>query len=226
MDFPLGGPPMQYPTDLLFLKVLYDWQTLLAGLLALVGAWLTVQSVRTQIKRTEAQAEAARKREEFAAKAILPLALSQLSIYGQDCIRLLSPLAAQPHIPEGTQTPRVPESAISVLQECTRYADERIASKIAVLLGKLQIQQSRLNELLTRRGGEVIIGHEITSNMIDAADVYARTADLYDYARNVEELRRRSTPDQLRRALHNCEIWDDDHPAMVHIHNLEQGEQP
>jgi hypothetical protein len=193
--------------------------------LALVGAWLTVRSVRTQIRQAEAQAEEVRKREEFAAKAILPLALSQLSIYGQDCIRLLDPLAADSHVPEGAQAPRVPERVISVLQECTRYADEKIASQIAILLGKLQVQQSRLNELLTQRAGQIIISHEITSNIIDAADVYARAAELYDYARDVDALRRRAPPDELRRALHNCGIWDDDHPAMLHISNLEQAAQ-
>jgi hypothetical protein len=61
--------------------------------------------------------------------------------------------------------------------------------------------------------------------MIDAADVYARAAELYEYARDIDALRRRAPPEELRRALHNCGIWDDDHPAMLHIGNLEQAAQ-
>jgi len=218
---------MQYPIDCWFLKIAYDWQTLLAGALAFIGALWTVVSIRAQIKQAELQAEGVRKREEFASKAILPLALSQISRYAQDCIELLNPLTIAPQARVGPEmkAPRVPDNVVAVLQQSARYAEEKIATRIAALLGKIQVQQSRIGELLHRRSGEPIIVHEGVSNIIDAADVYARTGELFDYARDIEETRRRAPLDLLRRALHNCGIWDDDHPAMTYIDNLEQNRQ-
>lgn len=214
---------MQYPVDWWQLKLLYDWQTLFAGLLALLGALITVYFIQKQIRQTSDLANDVRTHEEFAAKAVLPLALSQLSRYGQDCIELLNPLTEEPRsvVSEAAQTPRLPENVISVLQESARYAEPAVASQIAALLSKIQIQQARLISLLARNSGKQLTEYEGVSAMIDAADVYARTAELYDYARDIENTRRRAEPEKLRRALHNCNIWEDDHPAMAYIIRLE-----
>jgi hypothetical protein len=62
---------MQYPFDCWFLKMVYDWQTLLAGSLAFIGALWTVLSIRAQINQAERQAGRVAKRDELASKAIL-----------------------------------------------------------------------------------------------------------------------------------------------------------
>jgi hypothetical protein len=225
---------MQHPIDCWFLKILYDWQTLFAGTLAFIGALWTVLSIRAQIKQAERQAarvaeQAAQvaEREEFASKAMLPLSLRTISKYAHDCITLLSPLTEPPQavFAPGIQAPNLPNTSINILQECARYADKRTAVQIATLIGKFQVKQARLNTLLSRRAGERLDENEGASSIIDAADVYARTAELFDYARDIQETRRRASPDQLRTALHNCQIWQDDHPAMAYIDKLQRNPQ-
>jgi hypothetical protein len=152
------------------------------------------------------------------------LALDTLSGYAEDCITLLNPLTAPPQaaVTPGTQAPCLPDTTIDILQECARYADEKVASQIAILIGKFQVQQARLTGLLSRRSGKRLIEQEGTNSIIDAADLYARAVELLDYSRDIKETRRRATPDQLRRALRNCKIMENGHPAMVYINGLEQ----
>ncbi len=57
---------------------LYNWQTLIAGGLALFGALVTVWHIRRQIRQADVLAKQRLHREEDAAKAVLPLALSAI----------------------------------------------------------------------------------------------------------------------------------------------------
>jgi hypothetical protein len=64
------------------------YQTLIAGVFALVGAFLTVQAVRGQIQQADRLEEERRERESYAARAALPLALSGITItHSSACTR-------------------------------------------------------------------------------------------------------------------------------------------
>ena len=204
--------------------VAYDWQTLIAALLALAGAWLTVKKIGDQIRQTEQLADSARSRQERATKAVLPLALSELSRYAQDCILLVNRFITEQRSTGllTTEAPRAPADVIRVLQDSVRYSGADVASQIAVLLGKIQVQQARLGNLCAHYRTEEITEHAGVDAIIDAADVYARTGALFDYARDIEGVRKRSSSDELVSALHNCSIWDDDHPAMRRIDEMRQ----
>jgi hypothetical protein len=76
-----------------FSQWLSNWQTLIAGMLALVGALLTVRYLRKQIVLTENMEIERRRREENAVKAVLPMALSEIVDYSTESIRLLERLA-------------------------------------------------------------------------------------------------------------------------------------
>ena len=52
--------------------LLYDWQTLVTGVLALLGAAATVAVVRQQINASHAQEEERRSRTHYAARAAMP----------------------------------------------------------------------------------------------------------------------------------------------------------
>lgn len=62
-----------------FEEFLHRWQTLAAGLLALVGALVTVRAIRAQIKLQEDQHLAIRENKSRAARARMPDALSSIS---------------------------------------------------------------------------------------------------------------------------------------------------
>ena len=66
-----------------------QWETLFTGFAALVAAWFTVDHLKQQIRQTEDLAERARRQRVKAARAILPLALSQLTEYATSCIKRL-----------------------------------------------------------------------------------------------------------------------------------------
>lgn len=120
---------MQYPVNCWLFKILYDWQTLLAGALALCGALWTVKKIRDQIRQTEKITNDARKRDELAARSVLPLALSELANYALRCMRQIN-LISVGDVPRDQQAPTLEKDVIRVLQATARYAQDDIASKI------------------------------------------------------------------------------------------------
>jgi hypothetical protein len=70
------------------------YQTLVAGALAFLGALLTVQGIKAQIKQASDVEKYRREREEIAARAKLLMALNVLSNYAETCIRELASLRA------------------------------------------------------------------------------------------------------------------------------------
>lgn len=63
-----------------------QWETLLTGVAALAAATLTVAKLNDQIRQTEQLASDQRQRRQRAARAVLPLALSELSDYAKACM--------------------------------------------------------------------------------------------------------------------------------------------
>ena len=135
---------------------LFDWQTLIAGALALFGALVTVHYLNKQIILTENMEIERRRREETALKAVLPMALGDIVRYAVDSIKLIDGLARRKSglLPGGISTypprelPRVPSEAVDTIRDCTRYADTEIAGRLSTLLNGLQVQQARLTRIV------------------------------------------------------------------------------
>jgi hypothetical protein len=189
------------------------------GLLALLGAWWTVRGIRGQIAQTAQLEKARHLREERAARAVLPMALSELAQYSMDCIRLLEPhvpsSGASPQIPPDMTAPRIPDAILEPMQACARFADPTVADQIQHLLGWLQIQHSRLEDLIQRarqRPSREMWVVEGVGAIMDAAELHAGCSGLFPYARG-------STPDpdltfekKLQTALLFAGIVD--HPVL------------
>lgn len=195
----------------------FDWQTLIAGFLALVGAGWTVRGLRAQIRQTDQLAENRRSREELAARAVLPLALSDMSGYARDCIQLLSIYVTgeKPVVPADLEIPRTSPDSVGTFRDCARFADPKVATKIHALLSTVQVQQARLRSLIRRSRGKRMSVEKGVDAMIDAAEVHAKNDDLFEYARGADAVR--SPPGQLRTALRNSGIWEPEHPAHQRI---------
>jgi hypothetical protein len=166
------------------------WQTLVAGMLALFGAAWTVRVINNQIKQATEQEKQRLRREEQAAKAVLPLALVELAQYAEECIRLIAPYVPanekSPEFPENFAVPRIPEGTIEPLRECARYASTEVATQIRVMVSKLQIQNSRL-DFARQHGRQGVFGtlnyYEGLGAIIDAAELHALIGILLQYAR-------------------------------------------
>src|SRR5437763_10162209 len=76
--------------------IFYNYQTFIAGILAFGGAWWTVRIIRRQITQTGKQELERRRRRNFAARAIMPAALSALCDYSEKCLKILLPLLPPP----------------------------------------------------------------------------------------------------------------------------------
>jgi hypothetical protein len=207
---------MQYSLNSDLAKFLYDWQTLIAGILALIGAAWTVMGIRAQIRQTNEIAKDERDRDEFASRAVLSLALSQMTAYSQSCIKFIKEKQTET-IAVDEDLPTLEGDIVPRLQECARYTNKDIASKIWILLNVLQVQQARFYELVRRRAGERLTVNEVRDNSLDAADLHAKTAELFAYARDEEGMRQRAPSDRLMAALHNAGYFDADHPAIEYL---------
>jgi hypothetical protein len=194
--------------------------TLIGASVAICAAIVGGIFINKQIRYSERLAEEQRARAERAAKAVLPLALADLSQYARDCVRFLDtaigPGTGDPRLPVDLQPPRVPENSVGPLQTCAQFADPENSDKIAKALGKLQIQQSRLRGWISKhRGGRLtpLRRQEGYGYMWDAADLEAAIAALFEYSRDVELVSARASIQEITSALRNSNVLDDEHPV-------------
>lgn len=186
------------------------WQTLVAGILALLGAWLTVIAIRRQIGQAEQLENQRNIREGRAARAVLPLALSELTQYSTDCIKIfeycyLANLNTTHQIPEGLSTPRIPDGILEQLQACARFGDDEVASKIWELLAWLQIQHSRLVTLIRRIDGHnkktMVLGVEVLNSTLDSVELIVKCENLFPYSRGTLPTNNQSFQNRLESAF-------------------------
>lgn len=195
----------------------FHYQTLITGILAVGGAALAYIGIREQIDQGKAEKGQDVAREIFAARAVLPTALSALSDYAVRCSRQLLDLLPE-EIMEQTvrkrlvEVPPVPDGVIGAFQNAIRFAETEVGKALADLLGALQIQHSRLRGLVQDgvRADHVITRTEIGRRVLDAVELYAGLAATFDYARRrSDRVDLNLSKEQIETALRNCGIFDD-----------------
>jgi hypothetical protein len=210
------------------IELLDKWQTLVAGGLALIGAMWTVYYIHRQIKQVDDLEKARRSREELAARAVLPLALSQLVQYANECLQLIKDHSMQPenlHRPplgENIELPTVQRDIIGTLQACVRYGDDNVVAQISTLLATLQVQQARLRDLISRRAqwpNRRIPRVQALDVMIDAAEVHAKASALFEYGREVADMRAKSTRQEINSAFFRIGIVTADEADLNDVLN-------
>jgi hypothetical protein len=195
------------------------YQTLITGFIALAAAIMTVVMVRQQIRQVDHLEDERRRRESYAARAVLPLALSQISEYAKKSIECWKDFDPDTQNLSDVSVPELPEGLVEPLRDCIRYSEQHQAKQIADLLHWLQVQSSRQRSLrseLEHKSLNLIISmHHIDSAIIDAADLYALASRLFDYGRRAEEGRKtRPSMEEVRTALANSGIWDHERPSL------------
>lgn len=169
-----------------------DYQALIAGILAVVGAAFTVFFMKAQIEQQDNHADDIRRRKSRAARSVMPLALSAIVEYARNtadvALRLL-PYArgtytrgsASEESMHNFAVPNLPQDIIITLKECIEFADDANADRIADLLGDLQVHISRLSGHINRLPS--VSRDTIERDIIDAAKIYASAGTLFNYAR-------------------------------------------
>jgi hypothetical protein len=147
------------------------WQTLIGAILALIAALWTIHETRKEAKAQGKRHNDALLRKKFAARAQMPDALSEMSMYVRaSCAFLVS----------GETKPAAPIVAMSTLKGVIEHIDTDEAAKTYDLVSWYQVQNARL------MNSKKIKPFDRAEMLYDAALLQAKVNRLFDYARNEE----------------------------------------
>ncbi|OBQ87499.1 hypothetical protein [Mesorhizobium sp. WSM3873] len=208
-----------------YFRWFYNYQTLITGLLALTGAWWGVRAIHAQMRQEVLAEESRLESRRAAARATLPLSLSLLSEYAEECTVILRGLlnkcvdGALPHSVKFKGFPSLPSEAIQAFKEMTEVSLPGDRETLATILTKIQIQRSRISAITAeRRPPDMIVAAaNLEEYILDAAEIYARSAALYEYARRKSQAIPSATisVDAQIGALSNLGVFDELRDKLV-----------
>ena len=105
------------------------YQTMVSGILALSAAVVAYLAARAQIRHAENLIEKRRQTEAYAARATLPLALSEVCDYAGACFDIFKSRLPNYKDRSPLDLPTFPSSAVKPLQDCIRFSDKDQAKK-------------------------------------------------------------------------------------------------
>lgn len=210
----------------LFLDFIENWQTLIAGFLALGAGIYGARVLNKQITLSEKQEAARTKAREDAARVVLPLTLSTIIEYAQKSSHFLYRYykAIEDNVvPESVRNvtpPSVPEMAISSLQTVVETTtNPEISRVVSKLVGRVQIQSARIRdtihspEMARDDGLWIVTAENVASYVVDTAIIYAFASSLFDYARFKSESPKETTWDDVACSL-RAMLWFEDHKLV------------
>ena len=163
-------------TDIL--NILKEWQTLAAGLLAVIAAIGTMRVVWKQHKLQKCQFEERLRRRQLACRAALPADLSTIIRYLEDCSCAVTTALRQKLEPQEKRTvieiPKLEDRVIKNLQDLIEHiVDERNAEALVEILRIYQIQYSWLSWMLAG------FNHPNRNRIVTIEDVVPRIVKLF-----------------------------------------------
>lgn len=176
-----------------FTDWLYRWQTLIAGILAVLVGSGTIFYLRQQIKQTNDASEETRKRKDVAARALLPHALDDIDDYALRCIKILLPLTeGEKPGSASIACPLPPRDALIAIRDAVEYANEKTTPALAALAAWTQVQAARVRDGCNKyneESGEIgkLLRLEIRGYIADTVELHARAGSLFDYSRRISE---------------------------------------
>jgi hypothetical protein len=169
--------------------LMYDFQTLIAGMIALGAARWTVREMQQQTRVAEQQEAVRRRGRYLAARAMLPLALTELCEYARLYIGAFK--AGHVRVRDGMRGHREPIPVPSLHETARRNlaamleAEDRDAvhEAIAEILRFVQLMEARGSDWLNPREGLLTTRHHFETQMAMAACLHALASSLFAYAR-------------------------------------------
>jgi len=206
-----------------FIQWVKEFQTLISGIIALVGALFTVAAIRRQISSSEKSHEDLLERNLVSARSVLPMALSELVTYGESCLSVSFRMAKGHEI---EPLKKLSGSHNDVFREVIKYAPQERQEQMAELLAHLQVQISRMTREVAEyrpMGREEIlyanrIGDEDPNkreNILDAAKLIFQAEDLFCFARREEEEEERSRIQRFRGLMIRLTLNPEDWPNLL-----------
>ncbi|HEX4180075.1 MAG TPA: hypothetical protein VHY32_04740 [Caulobacteraceae bacterium] len=174
-----------------WIDVVKDWQTLIAGVLAIVAAFIGGGFVWLQTQTVDRREQARLERQHKAALAVLPLAISAFVEYAQQCAVGLLPVlrsAVDEVVPVAARVAFVPpvldSAVIPQLRDAIENAPEGFSDRIAALIAGGQVLASNLRSLPDKTSpSTLVLKANIEEYIARAGIIFARGAALFEYAR-------------------------------------------
>ena len=186
---------------------LYDYQTFIGALVALAAARWTLKAIRLQVLQSrsstklqlaqvERHEEERRDAKRAAARAVLPLSLSALIEQASQRSQALSIVHSQCKsgiLPKDAQIPTMKAystDVTSAFKEMVEYSTPKERVFYSGLLVAIQVQSSRVNGLQSAHEREeaIVTKGNIESYILGEAEINARAAALFDFARGASEV--------------------------------------
>ncbi|HYG28620.1 MAG TPA: hypothetical protein VD887_00235 [Allosphingosinicella sp.] len=205
--------------------MLYNWQTLIGGLIAIGAAVYAGRFVRRQINAGEKiEAERIRKRE-MAARAVLPLTLTKFIDFSEECAEMVRHLHAT-DIPAQSisgltlTAPAIPQTAITDLERTIEAAtDERAVELLTKLAGHTQVLHSILTDLVARTNMRGNRGYQRDPNRpvweLRTARVHAVASGMFRWARREVATPEDITWENIEASLSLLNIGDEAVAEMI-----------
>lgn len=171
---------------------LKEWQTLLTGLLATIAAVSTVIAIRQQILQAEILARDASLRRNWAARAVIAAPLSKLCAVESELraklFKEIVGLTVASKFEGEIKWQNLSDREVDLLARCIEDAEPQAAADLSALLSELQIQQSRLDSMVSDRRNDsfIVTRHNLLDLALDSIFVSARAQRLFHYSRRQE----------------------------------------
>ena len=170
----------------------YHYQTVISAAVALLAAVLTVGVIWIQIAETKRNHRELIERQYRSVRANLPLSLSELFDYGEQCIEKLSDAmrgrGEADDIRIDITPPILPKGALANLTENIEFSEEVDAIKLQQILRFIQIQNSRfrssMRSIRVNRPPSHHTGlYNLRHDVLDAFILLSMAGHVFPYAR-------------------------------------------
>jgi hypothetical protein len=209
-----------------FVAWLQSWQTLASALVASLAAVIAFRNTSRSLEHAEALERRRRDRKHAAVRAVLPLALSQVSEYAERSARLLDELvnkcvdeALPARSASSSLIEPLPSETLKTLAEFIEYSDRVNVDLIEAIVAAIQIHDARTRGIVEDNnepsGGRTVTKFELEGRIVDAAAIYAAVGAVYDYARRRKDaVPHTITWDAVNGALGNMRFWYEQYPRL------------
>jgi hypothetical protein len=174
---------------------IYNWQTLIGGLVAIGAAWYAGRVVRGQIKAAAGQETVRYNRRLNAVRSLLPLTLSGMSDYARNAAVCLMGAVLGFRLLEGQeQTPQitppdVPGDLVTQIAAMIEATDDvNVIRMLRKMIGEVQVLNSRMQGLqmeleLEPVGPRQALLQNIDIYLLQCAVIYAQCSAMFEFAR-------------------------------------------
>jgi hypothetical protein len=212
---------------LTFWDTIEPWQSLMGAMVALCAAGIAVWNTTRSLRNAEKLELQRRLQKKVSLRAVLPLALSEISGYaitnGETLSGLYNACVNGVLVHAGLSVPTfggVPSDVIAAFANFIEYSDNLDVQLLVRLLRRIQVHQARTRSLADniRRQHGSTGAYQIQLLMIDCAAIYAGAAVAFDYARGEEEVLPKDIIwKNVRSGLNNMGLWKAQMPSVHQI---------